>query len=110
MHTLRSSRWQTYWKLRVPTALPLTFAAFKVASSASVLGAVVAEWLSSTRGLGYVIYRSHAEAQVPRMMMGMVIACVMSIVAFVLVGLVQRFAIPWHRSVIHLTSALETET
>ena len=109
MHTLRASRWQVYWKLRVPTALPLTFAALKVASSASVLGAVVAEWLSSTRGLGYVIYRSQAEAQIPRMMMGMVIACVMSIVSFAVVGLVQRWAIPWHRSVVHLRGALEAE-
>ena len=109
MHTLRASRWQVYWKLRVPTALPLTFAALKVASSAAVLGAVVAEWLSSTRGLGYVIYRSHAELQVPRMMMGMLIACVMSIVSFAVVGLVQRWAIPWHRSVVHLTGALEAE-
>jgi len=109
MHTLRASRWQVYWKLRVPTALPLTFAALKVASSASVLGAVVAEWLSSTRGLGYVIYRSHAEAHVDRMMMGMLIACVMSIVSFAVVGLVQRWAIPWHRSVVHLRGALEAE-
>jgi NitT/TauT family transport system permease protein len=110
MHTLRSSRWQVYWKLRVPTALPLTFAALKVASSASVLGAVVAEWLSSTRGLGYAIYRSHAEARVPRMMMGMVIACLMSILAFAVVGVVQRWAIPWQRSVVHLQSALEAES
>ena len=109
MHTLRASAWQVYWKLRVPTALPLTFAALKVASSASVLGAVVAEWLSSTRGLGYAIFRSHAEAQVPRMMMGMVIACVMSILSFAAVGLVQRWALPWHRAVVHLQGALERE-
>jgi NitT/TauT family transport system permease protein len=109
MHTLRASRWQTYWKLRVPTALPLTFAALKVASSASVLGAVVAEWLSSTRGLGYVIYRSHAEARVARMMMGMVIACLMSMAAFMLVGWVQKRVIPWHKEVVHLRGAIESE-
>jgi NitT/TauT family transport system permease protein len=109
MHTLRASRWQIYWKLRVPTALPLTFAALKVASSASVLGAVVAEWLSSTRGLGYVIYRARAEMKIPSAMMGMVIACIMSVVVFVVVGLVQRWAIPWYRSIVHLRGALETE-
>jgi NitT/TauT family transport system permease protein len=109
MHTLRASRWQVYWKLRVPAALPLTFAAFKVASSASVLGAVVAEWLSSTRGLGYIIYRARAEMKIPSAMMGMVIACIMSIVVFAVVGLVQRWAIPWHRSVVHLRGALEAE-
>jgi len=109
MHTLHASRWQVYWKLRVPTALPLTFAAFKVASSSSVLGAVVAEWLSSSRGLGYVIYRSHAEMAEPKMWMAMIIACVMAIIAFALVGVAQQFIIPWHRSVVHLRGALETE-
>jgi len=109
MHTLRGSSWQTYWKLRVPTALPLTFAALKVASSSSVLGAVVAEWLSSSQGLGYVIYRSHAEASEPRMWMAMIIASIISIVAFGLVGVVQQFVIPWHRAVVHLRGTLEAE-
>lgn len=110
MHTLRASRWQVYWKLHVPTALPFTFAAFKVASSASVLGAVVAEWLSSSQGLGYVIYRSAGELQTPRMMMAMIISCIMSIAAFAGVGLVQSWAIPWYRSVLHIHGALESRT
>jgi NitT/TauT family transport system permease protein len=109
MHTLRASRWQTYWKLRVPTALPLTFAAFKVASSSAVLGAVVAEWLSSSQGLGYVIYRSHADQSEARMWMAMTISCLMAILAFGLVNYVQRFAIPWYHSVVHLRSAVEAE-
>jgi len=107
MHTLRASRWQTYWKLRMPTGLPLIFAALRVTSSAAVLGAVVAEWLSSDQGLGSVIKRSLAEKSIPRMWMGMVISCVLAIVAFSLVSVVQRFAIPWYRSITHLESALE---
>jgi NitT/TauT family transport system permease protein len=107
LHTLRASRWQVYWKLRVPTALPLTFAALKVASSSSVLGAVVAEWLSSSQGLGYVIYRSHAEQAQPRVWMAMVISCLMAVIAFTLVDWLQRIAIPWHRAVVHLRSAVE---
>ena len=107
MHTLRSSRWQTYWKLRMPTGLPLIFAAFRVTSSSAVLGAVVAEWLSSDQGLGSVIKRSLAEKAIPRMWMGMVISCVLAIVAFAAVTVVQRFAIPWYRSITHLETALE---
>ncbi len=109
MHTLRASRWQTYWKLRVPTALPLTFSALKVASSAAVLGAVVAEWLSSSQGLGYVIYRSHAEQAEPKVWMAMILSCVMAVGSFALVNALQRVAIPWYRSVVHLRGALEGE-
>ncbi len=107
LHTLRASRWQVYWKLRVPTALPLTFAALKVASSSSVLGAVVAEWLSSSQGLGYVIYRSQAEQSQPKVWMAMFISCLMALLSFALVNRLQRIAIPWHRSVVHLPSATE---
>jgi NitT/TauT family transport system permease protein len=109
MHSLRASRWQAYWKLRMPTALPLIFAALKVASSSAVLGAVVAEWLSSSRGLGYVIYRSHADMSEAKMWMAMIISCVVAIAAFALVGAVERLVIPWHRPVVHLRGALETE-
>ena len=41
--------------------------------------------------------------------MGMVIACIISIVAFALVGLVQKRVIPWHREVVHLRGAIEPE-
>jgi NitT/TauT family transport system permease protein len=109
MHTLRASRWQTYWKLRVPTGLPLIFAAFRVTSSSAVLAAVVAEWLSSDRGLGSVIKLSLARKNVPQMWMGMVISCVLAIAAFAIVSFVQRFAIPWYRSITHLESALEEQ-
>ena len=109
LYSLRASRWQSYWKLRVPSASPMTFAALKVASSSAILGAVVAEWLSSSRGLGYVIYRAHAEVSEPRMWMAMIISCIMAVVAFAVVGVVERFAIPWYKPVFSLRGSLETE-
>jgi NitT/TauT family transport system permease protein len=107
MYTLRADRWQTYWKLRVPTALPMIFAALRVASSSAVLAAVVAEWLSSSQGLGYIIKRSFADKSVPRMWMAMVISSTIAIAAFGLVTLLQRWVIPWYRSVVHLRTAVE---
>src|SRR6266542_1357262 len=37
MHSYAASRWQVLWKLRVPSALPYLFSAFKVAATASDL-------------------------------------------------------------------------
>jgi len=107
LHTLRASRWQVYWKLRVPTALPLAFAAFRITSSSSVLGAVVAEWLSSYQGLGYVIKRAHAERAEPSMYAAMLLASCMAISAFLIVNALQRAVIPWHRQVVSLRPAVE---
>ena len=43
MRTYSASRWQTFWKLRVPTSMPFLFTSMKVAVAASLVGAIVAE-------------------------------------------------------------------
>ena len=105
-HTVRASRWQIYWKLRVPSALPLIFAAFRVAASSAILAAVIAEWLSSHKGLGYVIFRARAERSDARMWMAMVLACIIAIVGFYLVDLAQKRFVPWFRSTVDIRSAV----
>jgi len=72
-----------------------------------VLGAVVAEWLSSYQGLGYVIKRAHAERAEPSMWAAMLLSAVIAISAFVLVNALQRVIIPWHRQIVHLRTAAE---
>lgn len=99
MHTLHASRWQVFWKLRVPTALPLTFSAIKVAASSAILGVIVAEWLSSSEGLGYVIYRSYGESQIPRMMMAGILSSLIAVLTFFAVNLIEKWVVPWNRPV-----------
>jgi NitT/TauT family transport system permease protein len=51
----RASAFKTFVKVRLPMALPFFFAGAKVAITLSVIGAVVAEFVGSDKGLGYVI-------------------------------------------------------
>lgn len=56
MESYAASGWAVFWKLRVPSALPYLFSAFKVAATASVVGAVIGELPSSIQdGLGGAI-------------------------------------------------------
>jgi NitT/TauT family transport system permease protein len=56
MRSYASSRWAILWKLRVPSALPYLFAAFKVSATASVVGAIIGELPASIQdGLGGAI-------------------------------------------------------
>lgn len=50
-----ASKWDEIVKLRLPYAVPYIFAGLKVATTLSVIGAVIAEWVSSSAGLGYLI-------------------------------------------------------
>ncbi len=56
MHSYAASRWAVLWKLRVPSAMPYLFSAFKVSATASVVGAIIGEAPSSIPdGLGGAI-------------------------------------------------------
>lgn len=46
---------QIFWKLRVPSAIPYIFDGMKVAMSLAVIGIIVAEFVTSEKGLGYLI-------------------------------------------------------
>jgi NitT/TauT family transport system permease protein len=56
MESYAASEWSIFWKLRVPSALPFLFSAFRVAATASVVGAIIGELPSSIQdGLGGAI-------------------------------------------------------
>ena len=53
MHTYAASRWQAFWLLRMPSALPYLFPSLRVAIAAGVVGAMVAELPTGAQaGLG----------------------------------------------------------
>ncbi len=53
MHTYAASRWQAFWVLRMPSALPFLFPALRVAIAAGLVGAMVAELPTGAQaGLG----------------------------------------------------------
>jgi NitT/TauT family transport system permease protein len=56
MRSYAAGEWAIFWKLRVPSALPFLFAAFRVSATASVVGAIIGELPSSIQdGLGGAI-------------------------------------------------------
>ena len=56
MRSYAASRWQVFWKLRLPASLPYLFTSLKVSATASIIGAIIGELpVGSSRGLGVVI-------------------------------------------------------
>jgi NitT/TauT family transport system permease protein len=55
MRSLGANRWQTFWQLELPAAMPVLLGGLKIGASLSVIGAVVGEFVGSDRGLGYLI-------------------------------------------------------
>jgi NitT/TauT family transport system permease protein len=56
MRSYAASRWTTFWKLRLPTAIPYIFTALKISATTSVVGAIIGELPSGiSDGLGGAI-------------------------------------------------------
>jgi NitT/TauT family transport system permease protein len=96
MHLLNAPRWEVFWRVRLPTALPALFAAFRIAAASSVLGALVAEWVASGSGLGQLILQSGVQFEVPLMWSGVVVSTLLAVVAFGLVSWAERRLLAWH--------------
>ncbi len=55
IRSMGGTRWQAFWKVRLPGALPSIFGGFKVAITFAVVGTIVAEFVGSDNGLGYIL-------------------------------------------------------
>jgi NitT/TauT family transport system permease protein len=94
---LQSGRWQEFSKVRLPNALPYLFSSLKVASTLSVIGAVIGEFVGGAEGLGHLIIIANTEL---RTSMAFVSLFCLSILGFVLYGLVilaERVFMPWEK-------------
>ena len=56
-------RWTTFWRLRVPSALPNFIDGCKMAMPLAVIGAIVGEFVGSEEGLGNLILAANASAR-----------------------------------------------
>lgn len=64
---LGASRWQTLWHLKVRAGLPGILAGLRVAVVLALVGAVVAEFIGSTQGLGALIIAAQGSMDTPLM-------------------------------------------
>src|SRR5690606_30126812 len=65
MRVLSASRSEIFWKVRLQSSLPCLFAALKIASTTGVIGAIVAEWIGSSFGLGALIIEATYNFRAP---------------------------------------------
>ena len=88
MRSYASSSRDVLWKVRLPAAAPYLFAAFKVAATASVVGAIIGELPSGIRdGLGGAIlnFNQFYVSGPPKLWAAIIVAAIVGIGFFALV-------------------------
>ena len=91
----KANRWTELWRIRLPYAVPFIFSGLKAAIALSVVGAVVAEFVNSDAGLGYLIQTSTAFFKVQLAWGALIILSIMGIVLFQIIVAVERIFFPW---------------
>ncbi|TIQ45923.1 MAG: ABC transporter permease [Mesorhizobium sp.] len=90
---LSATRWEVFWSLRLPRALPMLFSSLRIASATAVIGAIVGEWIGSDKGLGALIIQATFNYQSDRLYAAIVLSSSLSIALFCIVVPIERRAI-----------------
>jgi NitT/TauT family transport system permease protein len=96
MRSYAASPLQILWRLRLPTSLPYLFAAFKIAATACVVGAIIGELPASIQdGLGGAIlnFNQYYASSPESLWATNLIAAALGIVFFLVVVVVERLVV-----------------
>ncbi len=98
-----ATRWQTLWRLRMPSALPYFLAGLRISGGLALIGAVVAEFVAGTGGTGtglaYQILQSGYQLDIPRMFAALVLISLTGVAIYAGLAGLSRWALGgWHES------------
>lgn len=95
MRSFGASKWRIFSMIEVPGALPFLFGGLRLAVTYCVIGAIIGEWVGSSRGLGFLMIQDKSQFEIPRLFAEIALLSAMGVLLFLLVALVQRLAAPW---------------
>jgi NitT/TauT family transport system permease protein len=93
--SLRASRFQQLFLVRLPYSVPFIFSGLKLAMTFSVVGAVVGEFVAADQGLGYQIMSATAFFRTSLAFGALLILSFLGIVLFQVVVVAERIFFPW---------------
>ena len=96
MRVLSATPREVFFRIRVPNALPYLFSALKIAASTAVIGAIVGEWIGSTRGIGALIIQSTYNFDSPLLYATIVVGSTFSALFFGVISVLERRALRWN--------------
>jgi NitT/TauT family transport system permease protein len=98
LRALDASPWQVFWKLRLPASLPYVMAALRISIPLSLIGAVVAEWMSGDAGVGQLILIFNGELNTPGMFGSIFVLAVIGVTLTAILAYIERRVLFWHES------------
>jgi NitT/TauT family transport system permease protein len=89
--------WATLRKVTLPQALPSMFAGLKIGITLAVIGAVVAEFITSQSGLGFLILTAQGQVDTALLFAAIFVLTAMGLVLYGIVSAAEWLTMPWNR-------------
>lgn len=96
LRTLGAGRWRRFRMAQFPAALPFVFSGLKIGAALAVIGAVFAEWVGSSEGLGHLILLLNNQTATTEMFATIVVLALIGITLFAAVSVIERLLLPWY--------------
>lgn len=97
LRSVDASRWDVFWRVRVPGSAPFLAAGFRTGATLSLVGAVVAEWTGTDRGLGYLVLSANARMATAQAFAAVLVITLLGLAAYGGAVLLERRICWWNR-------------
>ena len=96
LRSMGATRWQQFRYVRLPGALPSFFTALRIGITYAVTGAIFAEYVGASAGLGIFMNLQKNSFRTDLVLAAVLVTALLSVTLFGLTYLVQRLVIPWY--------------
>ncbi len=90
-----ANRWQAFWLVELPLALPTFLTGVKIGFTVSFTGAVVGEFISADAGLGYLLNLGRGQFDTALVFAALLTLTAIAVSAYALVSLLEKRIIDW---------------
>lgn len=90
-----ATRWQIFWKVQVPQALPYIMVGVDVALMMAVIGAIVGEFVSAKAGLGFLILQKNFAMDMAGVFAILIVLSAIGVALHLIVQALRRKLIFW---------------
>lgn len=95
--TAGANKFQIFYKVGIPSALPMVFTGIKVSFGSAWATLVAAEMIASSEGLGYMIQQGRVARRPDIVLLGMLVIGLVGAVLTAILSILEKKAIPWRR-------------
>ena len=98
LRSVNASRWEVYWRLRIPQSLPYLFSAARICIGLALVGAVVGEFFNSKEGLGNAARVAQSRLLIDQLWGSVFVLAGIGVASVLILTAVERRLLRWHSS------------